>query len=145
MHLHTYLLLQMLLLGICWWSPVSSEIYAVAKFMTSAKFMTLTLTLTLIYDPNPNPNSIPCEILDACADSPIVINFASHKFRATPDLKSLTISHANHTHFLQKLKQIANALFDICKISLLNISSCSGESHIRRWHNQWIGVIVKSK
>ena len=27
--------------------PVSSEIYAVAKFMTSAKFMTLTLTLTL--------------------------------------------------------------------------------------------------
>ena len=45
-----------------------------------------------IYDPNPNPNTnpIPCEILDveildACADSPIVINFASHKFRATPD------------------------------------------------------------
>ena len=71
--------------------PVSSEIYDVAKFMTSAKCMTLTLTLTLIYDPspNPNPNPIPCEILDieildACADSPIVINFASHKFRATP-------------------------------------------------------------
>ena len=68
--------------------PVSSEIYAVAKFMTSAKFMTLTLTLSLIDDPNPNP--IPCEILDveildACADSPIVINFASHKFRATPE------------------------------------------------------------
>ena len=39
-------------------SPVSSEIYAVAKFMTSAKFMTLTLSLTLIYDPNPNPNPI---------------------------------------------------------------------------------------
>ena len=62
--------------------PVSSEIYAVAKFMTSAKFMALTLSLTLIYDPNPNP--IPCEILDACADSPIVINFASGEFRATP-------------------------------------------------------------
>ena len=50
----------------------------------SSKF----LTLTLIYDPNPNP--IPCEILDveildACADSPIVINFASGEFRATPD------------------------------------------------------------
>ena len=30
--------------------PVSSEIYAVAKFMTSAKFMTLTLSLILIYD-----------------------------------------------------------------------------------------------
>ena len=47
-----------------------------AKFMTSAKFMTLTLTLTLMYDSNPNPNPIPCEILDveildACADSPI--------------------------------------------------------------------------
>ena len=60
--------------------PVSSEIYAVAKFMTSAKFM----TLTLIYDPNPNPNPIPCEILDveildACADSPIGINFAQHR------------------------------------------------------------------
>ena len=55
--------------------PVSNEIYAVAKFMTSAKFM----TLTLIYDPNPNPNPIPCEILDACADSPIVINFAQHR------------------------------------------------------------------
>ena len=57
--------------------------------MTSAKFMTLTLSLTLIYDPNPNPNPIPCEILDveildACADSPIVINFASGEFRATP-------------------------------------------------------------
>ena len=72
-------------------TPVSSEIYAVAKFMTSAKFMTLTLSLTLIYDPNPNPNPnpIPCEILDveildACADSPIVINFASGEFRATP-------------------------------------------------------------
>ena len=69
--------------------PVSSEMYAVAKFMTSAKFMTLTLSLTLIYDPNPNPNPIPCEILDveildACADSPIVINFASGEFRATP-------------------------------------------------------------
>ena len=37
-----------------------------------------------IYDPNPNPNPIPCEILDACTDSPIVIHFASHKFRATP-------------------------------------------------------------
>ena len=52
--------------------------------MTSAKFMTLTLSLTLIYDPNPNPNPIPCEILDveildACADSPIVINFAQHR------------------------------------------------------------------
>ena len=53
--------------------------------------MTLTLTLTLIYylNPNPNPNPIPCEILDveildACADSPIGIHFASHKFRATP-------------------------------------------------------------
>ena len=62
-----------------------------AKFMTSAKFMTLTLSLTLIYDPNPNPNPIPCEILDveildACADSPIVINFASGEFRATPGL-----------------------------------------------------------
>ena len=49
--------------------------------------MTLTLSLTLIYDPNPNP--IPCEILDveildACADSPIVDNFASGEFRATP-------------------------------------------------------------
>ena len=72
--------------------PVSSEIYAVAKFITSAKFMTLTLSLTLIYDPNPNPNPnpIPCEILDveildACADSPIVINFASGEFRATPE------------------------------------------------------------
>ena len=60
--------------------------------MTSAKIMTLTLTLTLIYDPNPNP--IPCEILDveildACADSPIVINFASHgEFRATPAVKA---------------------------------------------------------
>ena len=69
------------------YNPVSSEIYAVAKFMTSAKFM----TLTLIYDPNPNPNPnpIPCEILDveildACEDSPIVINFASGEFRATP-------------------------------------------------------------
>ena len=56
--------------------------------MTSAKFMTLTLSLTLIYDPNPNP--IPCEILDveipdACADSPIVIHFASGEFRATPE------------------------------------------------------------
>ena len=52
--------------------------------MTSAKFITLTLTLTLSYDPNPNPNPIPCEILDveifdACADSPIVINFAQHR------------------------------------------------------------------
>ena len=44
-----------------------------------------------IYDPNPNPNPnpIPCEILDveildACADSPIVIHFASGEFRATP-------------------------------------------------------------
>ena len=51
--------------------------------------MTLTLSLTLIYDPNPNPNPIPCEILDveildACADSPIVENFASGEFRATP-------------------------------------------------------------
>ena len=43
------------------------------------------------YNPNhnPNPNPIPCEILDveildACADSPIVINFASEEFRATP-------------------------------------------------------------
>ena len=44
--------------------------------------LTLSLSLTLIYDPNPNP--IPCEILDACADSPIVINFASGEFRATP-------------------------------------------------------------
>ena len=42
------------------------------------------ISLTLIYDPNPNPNPIPCEILDACADSPIVINFASGEFRATP-------------------------------------------------------------
>ena len=57
----------------------------------SSKFMTLALSLTLIYDPNPNPNPIPqCEILDveilsdACADSPIVINFASGEFRATP-------------------------------------------------------------
>ena len=73
--------------------PVSSEIYAVAKFMTSAKFM----TLTLIYDPNPNPNPnpIPCEILDveildACGDSPIGINFASHKFRATPGPRSIS-------------------------------------------------------
>ena len=55
--------------------------------MTSAKFMTLTLSLTLIYDPNPNPNPIPCEIIDACADSPIVKHFASHKFRASPDAK----------------------------------------------------------
>ena len=59
--------------------------------------MTLTLSLTLIYDPNPNPNPIPnpnpnpipceildVEILDACADSPIVENFASGEFRATP-------------------------------------------------------------
>ena len=68
---------------------MSSEIYAVAKCMPSAKFMTLTLTLTLIYDPNPNPNPIPCEILDAFADSPIVIHFASGEFRATPEhLKS---------------------------------------------------------
>ena len=52
--------------------------------MTSAKFMTLTLSLTLIYDLNPNPNPIPCEIRDACADSPIVINFASGEFRTTP-------------------------------------------------------------
>ena len=61
----------------------------------SSKFMTLTLSLTLIYDPNPNPNPnlnpnpIPCEILDveildACADSTIVENFASGEFRATP-------------------------------------------------------------
>ena len=62
-----------------------------AKFSTiglsahaSSKFMTLTLSLTLIYDPNPNPNPIPCEILDACADSQIVENFASGEFRATP-------------------------------------------------------------
>ena len=63
-----------------------------AKFTTiglsahaSSKFM----TLTLINYPNPNPNPIPCEILDveildACADSPIVENFASGEFRATP-------------------------------------------------------------
>ena len=75
---------------------MSSEIYAVAKFMTSAKFMTLTLSLTLIYDPNTNPITLTLtltlslakyltsEILDACADSPIVINFASGEFHATP-------------------------------------------------------------
>ena len=66
---------------------MSSEIFAVAKFMTSAKFMTLTLSLTLIYDPNPIPCEIlDVEILDACADSPIVINFASGEFRATPEV-----------------------------------------------------------
>ena len=66
-----------------------------AKFSTiglsahaSSKFMTLILSLTLIYDTNPNP--IPCEILDveildACADSPIVEKFASGEFCATPE------------------------------------------------------------
>ena len=82
-----------------------------AKFSTiglsahaSSKFMTLTLSLTLIYDPNPNPNPnpipipnpIPCEILDveildACADSPIVENFASGEFRATPAVSDFVL------------------------------------------------------
>ena len=82
-----------------------------AKFSTiglsahaSSKFMTLTLSLTLIYDPNPNPN--PCEILDveildACADSPIVENFASGEFRATPaaiEMHSRCITYSLHRH-----------------------------------------------
>ena len=51
--------------------------------------MTLTLTLTL---------TLPCEILDveildACADSPIVINFASGEFRATPGWILAQIDH----------------------------------------------------
>ena len=54
--------------------PVSSEIYDPNPIPNP------------IYDPNPNPNPnrIPCEILDTCADSPIVENFASGEFNATP-------------------------------------------------------------
>ena len=99
---------------------MSSEIYAVAKFMTSAKFMTLTLSLTLIYDPNPNPNPIPCEILDveildACADSPIVVNFASGEFRTTPGAYCIELlTGENSGYFLPEFFPVLKSMAESC-------------------------------
>ena len=73
--------------------------------------MTLTLTLSLA-------KYLTSEILDACADSPIVINFASGEFRATPGFlmkSSRALSRENGNTHAAPLCNHTLCIFFFCR------------------------------
>ena len=96
-------------------SPVSSEMYAVAKFMTSAKCMTLTLTLTLSL-----AKYLTSKYLTHAQIAQIGINFASHKFRATPVLDPNHVS--GRIFFVIKHCGLRSCSFWLCYTGQIMIS-----------------------